>query len=189
MTKRRTGRIAAAVVAAVVAAPAAAQDAWDAARAEGTHLLMRHAVAPGTGDPKNFTLGDCSTQRNLSEAGREQAERIGRKLKDNGVTIDVVLTSQWCRARDTAERLGLPAVEDEPALNSFFAGRGEREAQTEALKRRLAELDAAGKKAALVSHQVNVTALTGVYPASGEIVVIRLGGDGRISVEGQIRTD
>ena len=150
---------------------------------------MRHAIAPGTGDPQNFTLGDCSTQRNLSEAGRQQAERIGEKLRDNSVAIDVVLTSQWCRARDTAERLGFRPVEDEPALNSFFAGRGDRKAQTEALKQRLGELDAAGHKAALVSHQVNITALTGVYPASGEIVVIKLGEDGGVSVEGRIRTD
>ncbi|WP_245396331.1 histidine phosphatase family protein [Jiella sonneratiae] len=172
-----------------MAAPAAARDAWDAARAGGTHLLMRHAVAPGTGDPADVTLGDCSTQRNLSEAGRQQAERIGRKLVENGVAIDVVLTSQWCRARDTAERLGFRPVKDEPALNSFFAGRGDRAEQTEALKQRIAEFDAAGRKAAMVSHQVNITALTGVYPASGEIVVIRLGKDGGISVEGQIRTD
>ncbi|NDW03495.1 histidine phosphatase family protein [Jiella sp. 40Bstr34] len=149
---------------------------------------MRHAIAPGTGDPSDFNLGDCATQRNLSEEGRRQASRIGEALKANDVAVDLVLTSQWCRARDTAERLGSQPVENEPSLNSFFAGRGDRQAQTEALKRRIAELDAAGQKAALVSHQVNITALTGVYPSSGEIVVITLGEDGAVTVEGRIAT-
>ncbi len=183
-----TGSVAA-VLGLALLLPAKAQDAWDAARAAGTHLLMRHAIAPGTGDPGNFSLSDCATQRNLSDAGRTQAERIGRSLRENDVAIAVVLTSQWCRSRDTAERLGIRPVEDEPALNSFFAGRGDRAEQTEALKARIAELDAAGKKAVLVSHQVNVTALTGVYPASGEIVVIRLGADGEVSVEGRLETE
>lgn len=188
MTKRWTGIILAAALAAVQAAPAAAQDVWQAARAEGTHLLMRHAIAPGTGDPSNFVVGNCATQRNLSEEGRRQAERIGGKLRENDVAIDLVLTSQWCRGRDTADRLGFRPVEDEPSLSSFFAGRGDRRVQTEALKRRIAELDASGQKAALVSHQVNITALTGVYPSSGEIVVIRLGEDGTVAVEGRIAT-
>ncbi|TFF18088.1 histidine phosphatase family protein [Jiella endophytica] len=150
---------------------------------------MRHAIAPGTGDPANFTLGDCSTQRNLSDEGRGQAERIGAALKANAVPIDTVLTSQWCRARETAERLGFGPTEAEPALNSFFGNRGDRDRQTEALKARLFELDAAGMKAALVSHQVNITALTGVYPASGEIVVISLGDDGKVRVDGRIETE
>lgn len=188
MTRRWTGIILAAALAAIQASPAAAQDVWQAARADGTHLLMRHAIAPGTGDPSNFAIGDCSTQRNLSEEGRRQAERIGGKLKDKGVAVDVVLTSQWCRGRDTAQQLGFRPVEDEPSLNSFFAGRGDRQAQTEALKRRIAELDAAGQKAALVSHQVNITALTGVYPSSGEVVVISLGEAGQVTVEGRIET-
>ncbi|MBP0614806.1 histidine phosphatase family protein [Jiella sp. KSK16Y-1] len=177
------------LLAPMLSGAAAAQDAWGAARAEGTHILMRHAIAPGTGDPSNFTLGDCKTQRNLSAGGRAQAARIGEELKDNAVPIDVVLTSQWCRARDTADQLRYRPVEDEPALNSFFAGRGDRKAQTAALKQRITALDMAGQKAVLVSHQVNITALTGVYPSSGEIVVIRLGDDGKVSVEGRIRTE
>lgn len=167
---------------------AIAQDAFEAARAEGTHILMRHALAPGTGDPADFTLGDCSTQRNLSDEGREQAQRIGERLRENGVEIDVVLTSQWCRSRDTANILGFEPVEDEPTLNSFFRNRGEAAAQTAALTERLKALDAAGQKAALVTHQVNITALTDVFPASGEMIVIALGDDGQVSVEGRIET-
>jgi len=168
---------------------ASAQDALDAARAADTHILMRHAIAPGTGDPAGFTLGDCSTQRNLSEEGRAQARRIGDRLREAGVAIDTVLASQWCRSTETAELLEFGPVMAAPELNSFFADRSKGAAQTDALKARLAELDAAGRKAALVSHQVNITALTGIYPASGEIVVIALGEGGDVTVEGRIRTD
>jgi len=168
---------------------ASAQDALDAARAADSHILMRHAIAPGTGDPAAFRLGDCSTQRNLSDEGRAQARRIGDRLREAGVAIDLVLASQWCRSTETAEFLGFGPVMAAPELNSFFADRGKGAAQTDALKARLAELDAAGRKAAVVSHQVNITALTGIYPASGEIVVIALGEDGEVTVEGRIRTD
>ncbi len=168
---------------------ASAQESFDAARAADTHILMRHAIAPGTGDPAGFTLGDCSTQRNLSDEGRAQARRIGDRLREAGVAIDVVLASQWCRSSETAELLEFGPAMAAPELNSFFADRGKGAAQTDALKARLAELDAAGRKAMLVSHQVNITALTGVYPASGEIVVIALGEDGDVTVEERIRTD
>ncbi|MCB8840473.1 histidine phosphatase family protein [Aurantimonas sp. VKM B-3413] len=169
--------------------PAAAADAWQAARAEGTHILMRHAIAPGTGDPADFALGDCSTQRNLSQEGREQARRIGERLQEKRVPVAAVLTSQWCRARDTAEELDLGAPAAEPALNSFFGDRPREADQTAALKARLRELDEAGRKAVLVTHQVNITALTGVFPASGEIVVISLGPNGAVTVDGRIRTE
>nr|BAT29180.1 possible fructose-2,6-bisphosphatase [Aurantimonas manganoxydans SI85-9A1] len=171
------------------AGSASAQESFDAARAADTHILMRHAIAPGTGDPAAFTLGDCSTQRNLSDEGRAQARRIGDRLREAGVAIDMVLASQWCRSSETAELLEFGPVMAAPELNSFFADRSNGAAQTDALKARLAELDAGGRKATLVSHQVNITALTGIYPASGEIVVIDLGEDGDVTVEGRIRTD
>jgi phosphohistidine phosphatase SixA len=155
----------------------------------GTHILLRHATAPGTGDPAAFTLGDCSTQRNLSDEGRDQARRIGIRLREAGIAVDIVLTSQWCRSRETAELLGLGQVEAEPALNSFFDGQGYRDAQTKVARARIAELDGSGRKAVLVSHQVNITALTGVYPASGEVVVIERAGDGTIVVRGRFRTE
>ncbi|MCP3056137.1 histidine phosphatase family protein [Aurantimonas marianensis] len=166
-----------------------AQESWSAARSAGTHILMRHAIAPGTGDPADFALGDCVTQRNLSDAGRAQARRIGERLRQNGVPIDTVLSSQWCRSRETAELLGFGAVKAALELNSFFANRDDGAAQTAALKARLVELDAAGRKAALVSHQVNITALTDIYPASGEIVVVSVGANGDVTVAGRIRTD
>ena len=181
--------IAAILLLAAAGLPAEAQDALGAAAGPGTHVLMRHALAPGTGDPAGFVLGDCSTQRNLSEAGREQARQIGNRLKRAGVKVDVVLSSQWCRAHETAELLGLGPVEDLPALNSFFANRGDAMQRTAAVRARLAELDAAGRKAVLVTHQVNITALTDVYPASGEMLVVATGSGQTLTVEARIETD
>jgi phosphohistidine phosphatase SixA len=149
---------------------------WAAARADGTHLLMRHARAPGTGDPAGFRLGDCATQRNLDDQGRAQARRIGEAIRAAGVRVDLVLSSAWCRATDTAALLGLGPVVPEPSLNSFFADRSDADRSTADLAGRLGAL--AGRKAVLVTHQVNITALTGVYPAAGEILAVAVRPDG-----------
>lgn len=162
-------------------------EAWQAARAPGTHLLMRHALAPGVGDPADFSLADYGAQRDLSAAGRRQARRIGERLRAAGVKPDRVLTSQWRRCRDTAVLLGLGEVEDQPALNSFFRDTSTRRAQTVGVLDLLRRLDAAGEKALLVTHQVNITALTGIFPASGEILVTRLE-DGRLRTLARIKT-
>ena len=170
--------------------PACAQDqaaAWQAARAAGAHLLMRHALAPGVGDPANFRLEDCRTQRNLSAAGRRQSRHIGARLRAAAIAVDRVLTSQWCRCRDTAVLLDLGEVEDSPLINSFFQDASTRKAQTAATLRLLQQLDAAGEKAILVTHQVNITALTNIFPASGEILVVRFEGQ-RLSTVARIKT-
>jgi phosphohistidine phosphatase SixA len=157
--------------------PALASDeAWEIWRSDGVHALMRHAIAPGTGDPANFTLGDCTTQRNLNETGREQVRSAGTVIRDNGIQITSVLTSQWCRCVETAELLDLGPVHEEPALNSFFRDRSTEAAQTRQIKQRLSSLPAA-EKALLVTHQVNITALTGIYPRSGEIILVRMADD------------
>ena len=150
----------------------------------GTHAILRHAIAPGTGDPANFTLGDCATQRNLDDRGRAQAQAIGAAIREAEITVDRVLTSQWCRSTETAELLDLGAITEEPALNSFFADRSTRNAQTEATRALLAAL-LATEKAVLVSHQVNITALTGIYPRSGEVVVLQVGADGSVTPIGR----
>lgn len=149
-----------------------------------THAILRHAIAPGTGDPANFTLGDCTTQRNLDDRGRAQAEAIGAAIRATGIRIHRVLTSQWCRSAETARLLGLGAVIEEPALNSFFADRSTRDVQTEATRALLAALPAS-ETAVLVSHQVNITALTGIYPRSGEVVVIAISEDGVVTPVGR----
>jgi phosphohistidine phosphatase SixA len=165
--------------------PLAAQEAgWQALRQPGAVAVMRHALAPGTGDPPGFTLGDCSTQRNLDERGRRQARRIGEAFRARGIRVDRVLTSEWCRCRETAELLELAPVEPLPALSSFFGDRVRGEAQTEATEAFLRGLPK-GLRVVLITHQVNVTALTGVYPSSGEMVVGVMGEDG-FDVQGRI---
>ena len=169
----------------LAALPAAASDGWDALAEPGTHAIMRHARAPGTGDPAAFTLGDCSTQRNLDETGRAQARQTGAAMRERGIAFSAVLTSQWCRAAETAKLMDIGTVTEEPLLNSFFGNRSDEPQQTAGLAERLKALGASDK-AMLVTHQVNITALTGVFPQSGEIIVIAVGEDGRIDVRGRI---
>lgn len=152
-----------------VVSSAAAND-WDALDQPGTVAIMRHALAPGTGDPARFELGDCTTQRNLDAAGREQARRIGEAFRERGILFDRVLTSQWCRTTETAELLDLGPVEGTPELNSFFRDSSTRERQT----RQIADLVAAtDDRLMMVTHQVNISALTGQFTQSGEVLIIR----------------
>lgn len=149
---------------------------WQAARQGGHVLLMRHAATvPGTGDPPNFRLGDCSTQRNLSDTGRLDARHLGERLTREGVKLHAVYSSAWCRCVDTAvlafDAQGHPH-QVWPALNSFFQGQGDGARQTREVIDRLGRLPA-GQTWALVTHQVNITALTGEYPAMGEVFLVR----------------
>ena len=161
---------------------------WDAVRSGGHVVLIRHAIAPGTGDPPEFTLGDCDTQRNLSEEGRNQAVRIGDQFRTNGIGSASVYSSQWCRCLETAKLLELGPVNELPVLNSFFLRYELRDPQTRILEEWLAGQDP-GRPLVLVTHQVNISALTGVFASSGEMVVIRRNGTGKLSVVGTIQTD
>jgi phosphohistidine phosphatase SixA len=150
----------------------ASEQAWAALSRGGVIALLRHAKAPGVGDPPSFRLGDCTTQRNLSEEGRDQARRVGTAFRQRRVTVDVVLSSRWCRALETA-RLAFPdQVQEFPALDSFFADRGEQDRQTKAVRQQVTEWRGRPGVLVLVTHQVNITALTGIFPAEGEIVVL-----------------
>jgi broad specificity phosphatase PhoE len=145
--------------------------------------IMRHAIAPGTGDPSNFDVNDCSTQRNLSEDGREQARRLGQTLRDNGLQEAAVYSSAWCRCKDTAELLGLGDHDILPALNSFFGARHRADQQMAELREWLAGWNDE-KPLILVTHQVVISALTGVYPRSGETVVFERSNGNDIRVLG-----
>ena len=153
------------------AAPGGETAAWAALR-EGAVVIFRHANAPGGGDPSGLKLGDCSTQRNLDAGGREQARRIGERLRQERVVVGAVWASQWCRTRETAELLKAASVRDAPAFNSFFGDRDREPAQTAAAREALLAWQGPGSLV-VVTHQVNITALTGVFPASGEGVVLR----------------
>ena len=154
---------------------ALAQD-WALLKEPGTIALMRHALAAGTGDPANFDVEDCSTQRNLDERGRRQARDIGEAMRAAGVSFDAVWTSRWCRCKETAELLAMGQPEEFEALNSHFAGQGDPEGQAAAVMARLSEASP-DTRLLLVTHQVNVAELTGRSTASGEIIVSRLEGD------------
>lgn len=172
------------------AAPAGASklpeaDLWQALRDRTAFAIMRHALAPGGGDPPGHRIGDCSTQRNLSAEGRAQARTIGDRFRAAGISDARVLSSQWCRCRDTAAELRLGPVEDLPALNSFFGKSDRSSPQTNALREWLssAPMD---KPLVLVTHQVNISALTRETTSSGEIVVVRRKPDGAIQVLGSL---
>ncbi len=143
-------------------------DVW---RQNGGVLLIRHAATEsGLGDPPGFVIGQCRTQRNLSEAGRQASRALGAWLRAQNFKPDAVRSSQWCRCQDTA-RLAFGAYEDWPALNSTFAGQGDSAAQQQALRERLQALPA-GRTEVWVTHQVNMTGLTGAYPGMGEGFVV-----------------
>lgn len=160
-----------------LAAEAPAQSGlWTALR-DGRHVaLVRHATAPGVGDPENFRVEDCSTQRNLSKAGRRQAQAIGERFRANGIARAAVYSSQWCRCLDTARLLGLGEVMPFAGLNSFFRDSGREAASSDAVRALAVRESRPGRALVLVTHQVNITALSGVYPAPGEIVVMRVEG-------------
>jgi phosphohistidine phosphatase SixA len=168
----------------------AEDDAWRQVVVGCSAILLRHArTSPGIGDPPAFRLEDCSTQRNLSEAGRAQARRFGLEFDRRGIRVHEVRSSRWCRCLDTAH-LAFPRQEVEPleALDSFFSDGTGGEAQTAALRDYLSALPAT-RLVVLVTHMVNITALTGEAPAMGEALVVRTGAVGAGAVLGWIRVD
>ncbi|HEX4843340.1 MAG TPA: histidine phosphatase family protein [Limnobacter sp.] len=164
---------------------ALAQPSFDLLSQPGVHAIMRHTTAPGFGDPANFKLGDCSTQRNLSADGIQEAKVLGKTLQDRGLRFSAVYSSQWCRCLDTARAMNLGEVLELPALNSFFQDRTKGDPQTAALLTFLRALNPSDK-VLLVSHQVNVTALTGIFPSPGEVILFRLGPQGAVEVLGRM---
>jgi phosphohistidine phosphatase SixA len=153
-------------------AAASGETAAGAALREGAVVIFRHANAPGGGDPTGMKLGDCGTQRNLDAEGRAQAHRIGERLRQERVAVGAVWSSQWCRTRETAELLNAGKVRETADFNSFFGDRSREPAQTTAARAALLAWKGPGALI-VVTHQVNIAALAGVLPASGEGVVLR----------------
>ena len=161
---------------------------WESVRSGTAVVLMRHAIAPGTGDPTHFTIGKCSTQRNLSDDGRRQARAIGDRFRENGIEAARVYSSQWCRCLETAELLGLGPVKELTVLNSFFQNFERRDSQTAGLSDWIAN-QTLDQPLVLVTHQVNITALTQIFPGSGEMVIVGRSASGELGVRGRIETD
>jgi phosphohistidine phosphatase SixA len=152
---------------------------------KGYVLLMRHSYAPGVGDPDNFKLNDCSTQRNLSDVGRQDAQDVGEWLQRREIKIFRVETSRWCRAKETAQLLGIGKVRLNKNLDSLFE---EADAlthpQTAAVRKQIQNHRNKTGLLVLVGHYVNIAALTGVGVASGEGILIKANAQGEFKVFG-----
>lgn len=167
--------------------PAYANEAlWDLLKVGRQVAVIRHtSTEPGIGDPPGFRLGDCSTQRNLSAAGREEAIRIGAAFRDRGVPVERVLSSRWCRCLETA-RLAFGTVEPWAPLDSFFDDRSRQAEQTRRVRLLAGERPDSGNLI-LVTHQVNITSLTGVAPVQGEMIILTPLGGGNFGIAGRLR--
>ena len=153
----------------------------------GGHILMiRHALAPGTGDPPNFKIGDCSTQRNLDETGRAQARNIGDWLRANGVSSARVYSSQWCRCLETAKLVDLGPVQELPALNSFYERTQDREPNLRALNDFISRQPSDGDLIVFVTHFVTIGAVAGKSVSSGEGVLLELREGATFEVVGEL---
>ncbi|MGV3741517.1 MAG: histidine phosphatase family protein [Burkholderiaceae bacterium] len=156
------------------AANAADADAvWNALKSGGHVVLIRHAITePGIGDPPEFKLDDCATQRNLSPQGRADAKRIGEAFRRRSIPIAQVLSSRWCRCLDTA-RIAFGKAVPSPMLDSMFNDKKKsREEKLREFQNALARPPANGNLI-MVTHQQNILAFADVSPASGEIVVAK----------------
>jgi phosphohistidine phosphatase SixA len=174
-------QLTAAAVLALMSVTAMASELADKLKLPNHALLMRHALAPGTGDPAGYSLNDCSTQRNLDGQGKQQATRTGQWLQRQGIQKAMVLTSPWCRCKDTANLLGYGLPEVEPAIGSFFEASQEAADYTQRLQKRLAQLGPTkGDKALiLVTHHVNILDYMGSHVGSGDMVLVQFDAQGK----------
>ena len=150
----------------------ALNQAWNIAQEGNKIILIRHSLAPGGGDPAGFKIDDCKTQRNLSKKGVNQSKKIGKLFKKNKVPIDQVLSSQWCRCKDTA-KYAFGDFKEFSALNSTYTppyDQNEKQ-QIKDLKKYVSSWKGDGGNLVLVTHYVIILALTGETTRSGEIVI------------------
>ena len=151
----------------------------------GKLIFIRHAYAPGNGDPNNFNLNDCSTQRNLSEDGKKQAQRIGEFFNKNKIEIDKVLSSEWCRCKETA-KIAFKNYSTNSFLNSFYSSKfsKNKDKQVKAFNNYIKNLESK-KNLILVTHYVFISEILNYGPSSGEIVV----SDKNFNIIGNIEID
>ena len=164
----------------------ASEQAWNLAEEGDKIILIRHSLAPGGGDPQGFKIDDCDTQRNLNRKGINQSKKIGKLFKKNKVPIDQVLSSQWCRCKDTA-KYAFGNFKEFTALNSTFQSPYNKNEpkQLKELYNFVKKWDGKGKNLVLVTHYSIITAVTNAVPSSGEIVIT----DKNFEVLGTIQTN
>ena len=143
-------------------------------RFDGTVIFLRHALAPGNGDPKNFDLDNCQTQRNLDETGRRQARAIGKRIAAAKLNLAGIYSSEWCRCLETAQLLGLGAVTPFNGLNSFYQNLAPRDATLANLTLKLANLPRDGAPVIMVTHYVTIQAVANIAVPSGGAVLYDL---------------
>ena len=151
----------------------------------GKLIFIRHAYAPGNGDPNNFNLNDCSTQRNLNKEGRKQARYIGDFFKENKIEIDKILSSEWCRCKETA-KIAFENFTTNSFLNSFFSSKysKNKDKQIESLNNYVKKFESS-KNLILITHYVLISEVLNYGPSSGEIVV----SDKNFNMIGTIKID
>ena len=151
----------------------------------GKLIFIRHAYAPGNGDPAGFNLNDCSTQRNLSDDGRKQAQRIGEFFTKNKIEIDKVLSSEWCRCKETA-KIAFKNYSTNSFLNSFYSAKfyKNKDEQITAFNNYIKNFKSK-KNLILVTHYVFISEVLNYGPSSGEIVV----SDKNLNIIGSIEID
>jgi broad specificity phosphatase PhoE len=155
----------------------------------GRVLMLRHALAPGFGDPPEFKIGDCATQRNLDAVGRRQARLLGARMRAAGIHKARVYSSQWCRCLETAHLLEFGKATPLPALNSFFGRSEKRAPQLAAVGELLAQLPQDGAPVVLVTHQVVISGITDRAVGSGGGYVLRLDGSSKPPVVATLTVD
>ena len=152
-------------------ATASEEAAWVALQGDGHVALMRHADAPGVGDPPGWRLDDCSTQRNLSVKGRADAVAVGVRLRTQGARLGRVVSSPWCRCVDTATLMDVGSVAIEPTFSNAVMLSDRRDALAQGARAVILAWKGPGTLL-IVTHGANIQALIGYNPAAGEIVVV-----------------
>ena len=137
----------------------------------GNIIFIRHAIAPGNGDPQNFDISNCSTQRNLSKDGELQALKIGKFFKENDIKLTKVLSSEWCRCKDTA-KIAFGNYETKNFLNSFYDERFSKNKDRQILdfQKFIRNWNKTGNLV-LVTHYVVISEILDLTTSSGEIVI------------------
>ena len=156
-------------LAVLIAQPAAADSV--AVDLQGKVVFMRHAYAPGNGDPMHFKLGDCSTQRNLNDKGREQARLTGKKLRERSIVFSQVYSSEWCRCRETAAMLDMGEAVPFVGLNSFYDHYFSEAELIPLLQEKLQTVQPTDGPILMVTHFVTIAAITGKAVSSGDLVI------------------
>ena len=164
----------------------ASELAWNSAQEGNKIILIRHSIAPGGGDPAGFKIDDCKTQRNLNKKGINQSKKIGKLFKKNNIPVDQVLSSQWCRCKDTA-KFAFGEYTEFTALNSTFQSPFDKNEgkQLKDLYSYVKKWNGNGKNLILITHYSIITAITTAVPSSGEIVIA----DKNFKVLGTIQTN